>query len=153
MCSIGKKHDRRGKSASKSAPKFSIRFSTRVQGEQLRYPDTEETGDDLAQDGIAWLREGRLDRAEFNNCRRTLLSKNHRVSHGLFLFHSALTHSGPTRLTKLPIIAVASRASKEGTRFVTDAIKATPQNAPSNDHKATTMLPIGLGGLSRYPSI
>ena len=59
----------------------------------------------------------------------------------------------PSQLTKLPIIVVASCALKEGTRFETDATKATPQNVPIADHKATTILPIGLGGLSRYPSI
>lgn len=153
MCSIGENHDSRGKSASQSATKLSIRFSTRVQGEQLRYPDTEETGDDLAQDSIAWLREGRVDRAEFNNCRCTLLLKNHSQPWVVLVELPLCSRIRLPQLTKLPTITVASRASKEGTRFETDATKATPQNAPSNDHKATTMLPIGLGGLSRYPSI
>lgn len=153
VCSIGEKHDGRGKSTSKSTPKLSIRFSTRIQGKQLRYPDTKETGNDLAQDCIAWLCERRLDRTEFNNCRRTLLSKNHKSQPWVVLVPLSDLASDPSQLTKLPTITVASRASKEGTRFETDATKATPQNAPTNDHNATRILPIGLGGLSRYPSI
>ena len=50
-------------------------------------------------------------------------------------------------------MAGASRASNEGTRFDTEATSATPQNAPTSDQHAIRILPNGLTGLSRYPSM
>lgn len=50
-------------------------------------------------------------------------------------------------------MAGASRASKEGTRFDTDATNATPQKAPTTAQHAMRTFPIGFDGLSLCPSI
>lgn len=55
------------------------------------------------------------------------------------------------RLTKLPTTAGASRSSNDGTRADTSATRATPQNAPTRDQKASTTFPSGRRALSRYP--
>lgn len=73
MDGLGQAHQRRGNGTGQRTAYPSDGLKVWAQGKEFAYPNTNYTGNELADDGISWLRQWRLNGIEMQDRPGTLI--------------------------------------------------------------------------------